>query len=179
MIIKKQILLALLSILILSSYKNEVSNKEKTLAQVINSYRIKKGLYEIPISPALTKVAEAHVRDLDSNQPHGGKCNLHSWSKKGKWSACCYTSNHAKASCMWDKPRELTNYKGDGYEISAWMSNGITAEQALEMWIHSQGHHHVMVNKGIWKKVKWNAMGAAIYNGYAVVWFGKELDTSN
>lgn len=53
----------------------------------------------------------------------GGECNLHSWSNNGYglWNGCCYTSNHAAASCMWDKPREISGgiFTGNGYENSA------------------------------------------------------------
>ncbi len=160
-------------------------NKEKeepsfdgSLSEVINAYRVEKGLTEINISTALTAVAQAHVKDLADNQPDGGECNLHSWSGKGSWTACCYTSDHAQAQCMWDKPREITDYQGNGYEIAAWSSNEITANEALALWQKSEGHHNVILNKDIWANNDWNAIGAAIYKGYAVVWFGKEADTS-
>jgi hypothetical protein len=154
--------------------KNPIT--DGTLAEVINAYRVEKGLPEIPVSPSLTTVAEAHVRDLSENHPNTANCNLHSWSDKGNWTACCYTDDHANAGCSWSKPRELTKYKGNGYEIAAWSSNGITASQALSMWKNSEGHHNVILNKGVWADAAWNAMGAAIYNGYAVVWFGQEYD---
>ena len=56
---------------------------------------------------------------VDNKPDAPPECNLHSWSDKGPWSACCYTPDHAQAQCMWDKPSELTNYPGNGYEISA------------------------------------------------------------
>ena len=36
--------------------------------------------------------------------------------------------------CMWNKPRELTSYIGDGYEIAYWSSEGATAAAALNGW---------------------------------------------
>jgi len=180
---KNHLLLAVLAILFfVGCYKTDApSDSDETtntssLSEVINAYRVEKGLSEIPISTSLTTVAEAHVKDLADNQPNGGVCNMHSWSDNGSWAACCYTDDHAQAECMWNKPRELTSYQGNGYEIAAWSSNDITAEQALRIWQGSEGHHNVILNKDIWENTDWNAIGAAIYEGYAVVWFGKELD---
>jgi len=108
------------------------------------------------------------------NQPAEGKCNMHSWSDKGPWSACCYTSDHAEAKCMWNKPSELTPYKADGFEIShaVFGAGKATAESAIKGWKNSSGHNAVMVNKGGWKNIKWKAVGIGIYQNYAVIWFG-------
>ncbi len=149
---------------------------DNEIVNIINDYRVSKGLSKIPISPSLNKVAALHVKDLADNHPDNSPCNLHSWSDKGSWSSCCYTPDHAKASCMWNKPRELTSYKGDGYEIAAWSSNNITAKYALEIWKSSSGHHNVIINASTWSNHTWKAIGGAIYKGYAVVWFGKEED---
>ena len=145
------------------------------LAKVINDYRASIKLPRIPISPSLTKVAQAHVLDLNANKPVKEGCNSHSWSNKGTWSGCCYDSSTAAAKCMWIKPKEIAGYKGNGYEIAAFAS-GIEPEKALEMWQKSQAHHEVMINRGIWKK-KWGAMGVAIEGDYGVAWFGEEADT--
>jgi len=141
-------------------------------------YRKEKKLPEIPISKSLTYVAQGHAKDLHENFSFGNNCNMHSWSDKGKWKACCYTSDHAKAACMWDKPREMTSYKGNGYEISHGGSGGYiaTAESALNSWKKSSGHNAVIINEGIWARSKWNAIGIGIHKEFAVVWFGKELD---
>jgi hypothetical protein len=170
------ILLFLAAIVYLSGCDEEKPISDGTLFGEINAYRVENGLPKIPMSKSLTKVAETHVKDLVENQPVKGNCNLHSWSDKGSWTACCYTDDHAKAQCMWNKPRELTSYKGDGFEIAAWSSIDISVEQALSLWKGSAGHNNVILNKDIWKDLEWKAMGAAIYQGYAVVWFGKETD---
>lgn len=82
---------------------------------------------------------------------------------------------------MWNKPRELTNYKGNGYEIAFSTTNSSLspvdfAKEAVESWINSPGHISVILNKGIWKDIKWNAIGIGVANGYAVVWFGEKED---
>ncbi len=147
----------------------------RALVKTINDYRKQKGLPEIPMSPALNKVAQAHVKDLAENEPHDERgCNPHSWSDRAGEGAsgCCYTPNHANAACMWDKPRELTKYQGNGYEIAA-VGVG-SPEEALALWQTSTMHHAAILNKGIWKDADWKAIGAAVHNGYAVVWFGKQ-----
>jgi uncharacterized protein YkwD len=176
----------MISIIALSFYNGvitaqELNPSEQQLYTHITEYRKKKGLETIPVSPALTTVAQAHAKDLADNNPVAGKCNLHSWSNKGKWVPCCYTDNHEEAECMWNKPRELTAYPGYGYEI-AWSSGyagtetKVDAEEVLEDWKSSDGHHAVIINADVWRKLHWNAIGIGIYKGYAVVWFGEEAD---
>ena len=153
--------------------------EETRLYQLVNQYRAQNGLPAIPFSRSLSYVAQTHVRDLQ-NHPLSGTCNMHSWSAYGKWSSCCYTSDHARAQCMWNKPRELTNYPGNGYENAFGGSSGYiaTAQQALNSWKHSRGHNAVILNQGTWRKRTWRALGVGIYKGYAVLWFGEEVDPS-
>lgn len=88
------------------------------LIDLVNAYRGEHGLPAIPASSSLCTVGQTHVEDLKTNAPHTqpGGCNLHSWSDAGTWTPCCYTPDHAQAQCMWNKPRELTVYPGNGYE---------------------------------------------------------------
>ena len=147
------------------------------LADIINQFRQENGLPAIPISSQLTLVAETHVWDLETNHPDQGSCNLHSWSGQGSWTSCCYTSDHAQASCMWNKPREIAGYPGNGYEIATGYSSRdwtITPERALESWKGSPPHLDVILNRGKWTTHPWRAMGAGISEHFAVVWFGEE-----
>ena len=75
---------------------------------------------------------------------------------------------------MWSKPRELTSYTGNGYEISSWNSGNITPEDALDLWKNSSGHNAVMTTQGNWSDLK--TMGVAIDGKYAHVWFGSAAD---
>ncbi len=162
-----------------NTYSQNLSNEEKKLYDLIMEYRNEKGLPIIRISSSLTHVAQLHVKDLSNNHPDQGICNMHSWSSNGPWSSCCYTSDHARAECMWSKPRELSNYKGNGYEISfGSFGTEATPESALNGWKSSSGHNAVIINQGIWND-RWNAIGIGLYKGYSVVWFGKEYDTQN
>jgi len=155
---------------------------EMKLFELITQYRKANGLPYVPLSTELSYVAQTHAKDLFVYHPDKNGCNMHSWSSNGKWSSCCYTPDHKQASCMWNKPRELTNYVGDGYEIShtIWHSDDanytVKAEEALAGWKGSPSHNDVVLNKSIWKTERWNAIGIGIYKGYAVVWFGREAD---
>jgi hypothetical protein len=142
------------------------------LVKLINDYRVSLKLPRLQVSPALTKVAQAHVHDLNVNKPVKKGCNMHSWSSEGSWSPCCYDSSKAAARCMWVKPKEIAGYAGKGYEIAA-NASGLTPERALELWQKSQAHHEVMINRGIWTK-PWRAMGVAIDGDYGVAWFADE-----
>lgn len=149
--------------------------EEIKLHALINQYRVSKGLAPIRLSKSLTYVAGIHAGDLGKNTP-SGSCNMHSWSGDGAWSSCCYTGDHAKASCMWNKPRELTDYPGNGYECSSMYSAGITADEALSSWKGSPGHNAVIISQGIWSSHPWKSIGVGIRGNYAVIWFGEEED---
>ncbi len=158
-----------------------LTSAELELARQINDYRKSRDLQPIPLSASLSLVARVHVHDLSDNYQSGRNCNLHSWSSSGYWSSCCYTSDHRRAACMWDKPRELTDYTGDGYEIGFYSNfeyssdAGLVAD-ALAGWKSSRGHHELIVNKGKWATSEWKAMGVGVYGGFVVVWFGEQID---
>jgi hypothetical protein len=154
---------------------------ELQLAKAINAYRAEKRLPAIELSASLSHVAQLHCMDLAESDAYSGKCNLHSWSGHGKWTSCCYTPDHKQASCMWDKPRELTSYAGDGFEIAYFSTSIIDspaayASEILQAWKGSPGHNDIIVNNDKWDRSIWKAMGIGIRNGYATVWFGKEPD---
>ncbi len=155
-----------------------LSKEEQLLYSLIMDYRKEKGLPPIPVSAKLTKVAKAHAVDLVNQYDFSpsNKCNPHTWSKKGKWSACCYTADHKQAKCMWDKPAEIAGYTGHGYEIAYYSSAGASAKEGLDGWKVSPGHNPLIVNSGIWEKVKWNAIGIALHGEYGLVWFGEIED---
>jgi uncharacterized protein YkwD len=175
---KKFLLLLLVTSMAGLMCAQELSQEEQKLYDLIMSYRKSRRLPVIPLSKSLTYVAQVHARDLTDNSPDKGRCNLHSWSDKGVWTECCYTDDHANAECVWSKPSELTSYTGYGYEIAAWSSEDISAEQALEMWKSSPGHHACMMNRGMWNR-PWLAIGIGIYEGYALVWFGNEEEAKS
>lgn len=171
----KLIIILAITMIVKYSYSQTLTNEEQKLYDNIMEYRKSKGLDNIPLSKSLTFVAQTHVKDLVDNHTDVGKCNLHSWSNKGTWEACCYTDDHANAAGMWSKPKEITTYSGNGYEIAHWASYETDADNALKGWKKSSGHNAVILNQGIWNQ-KWNAIGIGLYKNYAVIWFGNEED---
>ena len=156
-----------------------ISQEERELHKILNQYRKGKGLSEINLSASLIQVAQAHAKDLEENyELDKNDCNPHSWSGKGKWKKCCYTSDHANPDCMWEKPREIAGYDSEGYEIAFYSSDGAEADEALNGWKKSKSHNPVMINSGIWEQVEWKAVGVGIYGKWAVVWFGALEDPS-
>ena len=160
-----------------------ISQEEIKLYDDIMKYRKSKKLPSIPLSKSLTHVAQTHCKDLVINRPDLKKeCNTHSWSDKGTWSSCCYTRDHKQAECMWNKPKELTTYENTGYEIAVGSSDPafdnfqMTAEYALSAWKKSVHHNNVIINRDLWEKAEWKAIGVGMYKGFACVWFGKYTD---
>lgn len=157
-----------------------LTEKEAKLYYMINAYRESLGLPKLSFSKSLTEVARAHVRDSNTYTPEnqvdsrGEQGNLHSWSGNGSWTRLVYTDDHHYGNGMWSKPREITNYTGNGYEISAKYSGMISPETALNLWKNSQGHNQVMSTQGMWSDLK--TMGVSIDGHYAHVWFGSDAD---
>ena len=161
-----------------------LSEKEAKLYYMINAYRESLGLPKLSFSKSLTEVARAHVRDSNTYTPEnqvdsrGVQGNLHSWSGNGSWTPVVYTSDHYYMYDMWSKPREITNYTGNGYEISSWSSGMISPERALNLWKNSPGHNSIMTTQitgdADWSDLK--TMGVSIDGHYAHVWFGSDVD---
>ena len=157
-----------------------LSLREEELAKKINDYRKSKGLKPLKVSKSLTFVARTHNNDQNKyyseswKDSRGIAANLHSWSNHGKWKPVMYTPDHKYQEGMWNKPKELTNFKVDGYEISA-MSDFTTddaAARALNIWKNSQGHNAVIVGEENWNTI--SVMGVSINGGYADIWFADE-----
>jgi len=156
-----------------------ISEDEMRLYNLIMDYRKSQNLPKIPLSKKLTFVAQTHAKDSDINglsNMKGQGCNMHSWSGLGYWESCCYLNDHSNAKCMWDKPRELTNYDEYGYEIAFFSSDNATPEEALAGWMKSDGHRNCIINQSIWKNSNWKAIGVGIKGRYAMVWFGEMAD---
>ena len=158
-----------------------LSPSEKQLYNLINNYRLENKLPLVPLSKKLSLVAKTHCMDLYNNylSETSSPCNMHSWSDKGNWTPVCYIEDHPEGPKMWMKPKEIAGYDSRGFEIAHAHSpkdNVCQPECALDGWKDSPGHNQVILNQSIWKDIKWNAMGVAMYKGYACVWFGEILD---
>lgn len=153
--------------------------RTRRLAELVNAHRVAVGLSRVPLSRALTDVAEAHLRDLET-QPRGESCNVHSWSDKGPWSPCCYSDERPAAACMAAKPREISGnrYRGNGYEIAATGNGMLMPEAVMASWLGSPSHLEVIVQRGVWSRSVWRALGVAMSDRHALVWFGDQEDPS-
>ncbi len=154
-----------------------ISNNELKLYNQINDYRKALNLPKIPLSRSLSYVAQQHVTDLLKNKPDTNACSFHSWSDKGKWTACCYKGGIKDKKCMQEKPRELTGYPGKGYEIVYWENKEATADNAFDQWRTVTASRSLITNLKEWEDFAWKAMGVAIEKNFAILWFGEETDT--
>jgi len=148
---------------------------EQALYNKIMDYRREHGLPPIPLSQSLSFVAKLHVRDLEGNVIPTS-ANYHSWSNKGPWRAVSYSPDHCYAELMWSKPRELTGYRGNGYEIVYMNSEAATPQGAFASWKASEMHNAVLLNERDWSRTRWRAIGIGVFGRYAAVWFGEEPD---
>lgn len=153
----------------------ELTNAERELYELLMRSRKEKGLPEIPVSKSLSLVAKLHVRDLETHTIPA-QYNFHSWSSDGPWRSVNYTPDHRHAKLMWDKPREITQYKGNGYEIAYMHLKSATPQSAFYGWKTSGSHKSVIFNESDWGRLTWKAIGIGIYGRYAAVWFGEEPD---
>lgn len=150
--------------------------KHWKLADLINDLRRRQGLDAVPLSPRMSVVAILHARDLAQKRPHERFGSLHSWSEGGgDWKGGAYKqADKGTWPLMWEKPKEIAAYPGNGFEVAAAKCKNL--EQALAAWLESAAHSAVILNRGIWEKMKWKALGAAFEEGYACAWFGEEQD---
>ena len=151
---------------------DENDDSEHQLAQLINAYRMENGLPAIAMSPALSLVGNRHVRDMTLNL----KKLSHDWSN-------CPMSR--SKDCMWEAPRALgTRYPGAGYENAyvTYATSGASKSVAtiLESWKEGGNgpHNNLILNRGNFKGKQWQALGIGIYQSYAVMWVGEEVDPS-
>jgi len=153
-----------------------ISQEEYKLYNLINEYRKALNLPQIPLSRSLCFVAKQHITDLIQNKPDTNTCNFHSWSDKGNWKACCYEKKIKDKSCMQDKPKEITNYPGTAFEIVYWENKEANANNAFDQWRETTAARSVITNFKEWETYSWNALGIGIKKGFAIAWFGEELD---
>lgn len=153
-----------------------ITSDEVHLYRLINEYRLVFDKEIIPLSKSLSYVAHAHVRDLFQNRPDLQSCNLHSWSDKGIWIPCCYAKDPNRTNCMWNKPRELTGYMGNGQELILWENIPASSRSAFDQWRNFELTNDMILNQGRWLDKTWKAIGIAIFEGYASVWFGEVDD---
>jgi hypothetical protein len=155
-----------------------LTDDEYRLYEMINAHRVINGLKEIPLSASLSFVARTHVIDLYTNHPDTSICNLNSWSDKGEWTACCHNKYVPQEECVRNKPKELTNYSGEGFELTYAEIFNTHPDTVFRFWKKIDEANDFMLNKGKWEDKNWRAIGVGIYKSYAVIWMGERTDNS-
>lgn len=153
----------------------EPTAEELSLYNLLMAHRAENGKPPIPLSQSLTYVAQLHVRDLAANKV-SPPYTLHSWSKNGPWEGVRYTANHRHARLMWNKPKELTSYKGDGFEVTFSRKGGASAKSAFKSWVDQRSVNDIILNSGNWETIQWHAIGIGVFGDFAVIWFGDQED---
>ena len=164
-----------------------LSAAEGDLARMVNEYRASLNLPPLQISKSLSLVAQQHAWDTVNNSnawpapPAGKTCNMHSWSgnvnpalQQGTWTANCYTSDHANAQGMWNKPGQIAGFPGEGVENSFASSGTASASGALTAWKNSPGHNNVITQQGGWGPMA--SMGIGMLGGVAHLWLSWVAD---
>ncbi len=163
-----------------------LTEAEAELGRLVNKLREEHQLPPVPVVEPLYKVAKWHVIDLVENTPHrdrnddrGLACNLHSWSDKGKetgggWEPLCYTPDHKQASGMWNKPREISDYRSNGYENIYWTSAPLSPAMAINYWTGRDDELDMILERKSWKRHAWRSMGVGVFGNYAAVWLSEK-----
>jgi len=153
-----------------------LTRDEYRLYSLVNEYRTKQGLSIIPVSKSLSYVAKVHARDLYLNNPDTSFCSLNSWSNKGPWTDCCHSKYTPNPNCILNKPKELTQYPGEGHELVYWDSEALHPDTVFRFWSTIGQAREILLNEKKWSFFSWKAMGVGMFKGYACVWLGEALD---
>lgn len=143
-----------------------LTQQEEQLLYMINNYRKQNNLPPLIHNIKLTKTARTHIYQLKNINPTKiQNFNMHSWFD------CNYDDNK---NCMWDRPKRLYGYNGNGYEIITYSSLGMTINKALTNFKESKLHNDIILSNNIWKDVNIKYIGIAINKHYCAIWFGDE-----
>lgn len=155
-----------------------LSQQELDVATQINAFRVKHNLAKIPLSRSLCYVADVHAKDLYLFYDENGGGSMHSWSDQGRWNECLYVNPRTDGRCMHNKPSELTEYQGLGFELVYYDNTENEDANAMKLWLENGTSKQMILNEGKYVAFDWNAIGVKIFNGYVVVWFGTTTDFS-
>jgi len=153
-----------------------LKNNEFELFKRINEFRIENGKSTIENSISLSYVARLHVNDLLNNHPDTSICNLSSWSDKGIWNACCYNTYVNDPDCMWEKPKEITNFTYRGYELALFFEENFTVDSIIQIIQSTKQARDMVLTNGNYQKKKWICGGVGINDHYVSIWFAQRKD---
>ncbi len=152
---------------------DQLTPYEQAMFDELNKLRDSKGLKRINLSMELTKVARIHSLDIQKNSKEIlSMGNMHGWSISNHWQGGGYPGDHSNAKMMWMKPSELSNYPGNGFEVSFSSGTTFMPSAAINAWNNSPGHKEVILTEGQWSDL--TSVGLAASSNYACMWFGNE-----
>ena len=135
---------------------------ERSVAAEINVVRRARGRSRLTVSAQLERAGRNHARDLAV-----AGLFSHTWSDGtpfGRWIRSFYPINGARS---WSVAENL-----------AWSAPGVTAQQAVEMWLASPEHHRILLDKR-WRQIGLGVIAAGgaggVYGGQDVVVLAAEF----
>ena len=153
-----------------------ITAQEERVAEAINKIREAHHKKALQLSVSLSYVGRMHARDLQVNHPDTSICNLSSWSDKGKWTPCCFNPYVVNQKGMWDKPKELTNYRYRGYELASYFQDGMNVDSLMQFLQNADDAMDMILTDNYWEKKSWACVGVGLSDNYASIWFGQRLD---
>jgi hypothetical protein len=157
--------------------EDKIDAEEYQLYELLMNYRESLGLPKIPLSKALTITASRHVLDTVYNlEAYDG----HTWSD-----AEYDVDDPDTYANVWFAPDRIgTGYTDYAFEISVGYRDidplsapNMTPSVALSGWQNSPPHNDIITQQGSWN-TNWAAIGVAIHESVAHVWFGRSVDNS-
>lgn len=155
-----------------------ISDTEHQLFNCINQLLIENGEKALSLSKSLSYVAKLHIGDLSENHPDTSICNLSSWSDKGDWTACCYNSYVPTPDCMWDKPKELTDFRYRGYEMALYFEEEFNSDTIMQLLYSSKKALAMLLTKDNYSSKKWICIGIGINENYTSIWLAQRADNA-
>ena len=155
-----------------------ISNAEYQLYERLNEFLVENGNKSLTLSKSLSFVAKTHVNDLIINHPDTSICNLSSWSDKGNWNPCCYNKYVLDQDCMWNKPKELTNFRYRGYELAIFFEEEFNTDTIMQILLSSNKAINMLLTKNDYSKKHWVCFGVGINKKYVSIWFAQRADNT-
>lgn len=155
-----------------------MTGQEEQVFEAINKIREAYHKKPLKLSVSLSFVAHTHVYDLQVNHPDTSICNLSSWSDKGKWTPCCFNPYVVNQNGMWNKPKELTNYRYRGYELASYFQDGMNVDSLVHFLQDADDALDMILTQNDWEKKSWVCMGVGLSQNYATIWFGQRDDAA-
>ncbi len=151
-----------------------VSSEEKALTDALMTARTAQQLAPLPLSSSLSYVAHLHAKDLAENYDPESDCLLSSWSDQGEWKPCCNLPKYPEGDCMWAKPRELSNYKANAYELIFQLPDSVAREEEIAAFLLASTELQAMLLEEGWGG--WKAFGVGKSGKFISLWFGHAPD---